>query len=167
MSKLQFVGLVTVLGVLVLADAACDGGGEDGAEDRDASHADDAAQPAEPGEVGVVGRNDAGERDGSTAVIDAGSPESGDADVPDDAAQDGGSLVELPPDSRELDHVVNFVDEAAASELDAFLLPGPPVHVVLRQGLARSVNLFLEHYEERYDFLFVFTDHSVGGGLIG
>jgi hypothetical protein len=72
-------------------------------------------------------------------------------------------LVELPPGSRELDGIVNLVDAEAAQQLEEFLFDQQPRHIVLRQGLTKPLNLFLDHYLESYDFVFFVTDHVLDG----
>lgn len=68
-----------------------------------------------------------------------------------------GELVELPAGSREVDNVVNLVDANAAAELEGWFFDQTPQHVALRHGLNQSLNLFLEHYTEDYDFVFLVT----------
>jgi hypothetical protein len=70
-------------------------------------------------------------------------------------------VVELPAGSVERGGVVNLVDADAAAELDAFLLDHSLIHPTARHALTKSLNLFLEHYEEQYDFVYFFTDHPV------
>jgi hypothetical protein len=77
------------------------------------------------------------------------------------ASGGGGVDVELPTGSKELDGVVNLVDADAAAELDHFILDQSLIYPTLRHGLTKSLNLFLEHYAEAYDFVIFFTDHPV------
>jgi hypothetical protein len=60
-----------------------------------------------------------------------------------------------------VDGVVNLVDAGAAAELESWLLAQTPQFITLRHGLNKSLNLFLEHYEEAYDFVYLFTDHPL------
>lgn len=71
--------------------------------------------------------------------------------------------VALPEGSRELGDVVNFVDESAAEELESFLVESEPQLIFEQRPLNRSLNLFLEHYEEVYDFVVFFTAHPIEG----
>lgn len=66
-------------------------------------------------------------------------------------------MVELPAGSREVEGAVNLVDADAAAELEAWLFDNSAKHAALRHGLNKSLNLFLEHYAEDYDFLFLVT----------
>jgi hypothetical protein len=69
------------------------------------------------------------------------------------------TLVELPPGSREFDGIVNLVDADAAAELEHYVTveAEPTGPYFLEQRLTKSVNLFLEHYEEQYDFIIIFN----------
>jgi hypothetical protein len=90
-----------------------------------------------------------------------------------DADHDGGATSEpdaggmtgqpapLPPKSREFAGVLNLVDGDAADQLDFYLRDSTLIHPVKRHGLTKSLNLFLEHYREEYDFLYFFTDHPL------
>jgi hypothetical protein len=64
------------------------------------------------------------------------------------------AVVELPAGSRERAGVVNLVDAAAAAELEGFLSGTVGT-------LEQSLNLFLTHYVEQYDFVYLFTDHPL------
>jgi hypothetical protein len=150
--------------------ATCSGcEGNDASSSTGGSHANEAAGG---GRSGAAGKHDAGDPDaggGGKSGPDA-SMESMPDQMGGDAGVDGGTVevarVELPPGSRELNNVVNFVDEAAADELEAALTGQAPVHVALRADVTINANLFLAHYTEAYDFLFVFTDHSVASTTV-
>ena len=71
------------------------------------------------------------------------------------------SFVQLPAGSRALSGVVNLVDAAAAQQLDDFIINDPTGTIFERHSLDKSLNLFLEHYEELYDFVFFLTDHPL------
>jgi hypothetical protein len=123
----------------------------------------DAAASSEPADASVSARDSgsvpAARDSGSAAPMrDSGSDQ--DAAKADD-------LVPLPAGSSEHNGIVNFVDAAAAAQLEMFLVPGKQVHPALREGLTQSVNLFLQHYSEVYDFLYVFTDHTLNSTTIG
>lgn len=133
------------MGCLVMLFGACSseadhvssgGAGEGGAPNVDTN--------------GSVGGDEADAGAGTTATARGGSGDGG--------SEDSAPLVELPKGSREVSDIVNLVDSDAAAELDDFLRDGPSL-------LQRSVNLFLTYYEERYDFIFLFTDHKVPNGV--
>jgi hypothetical protein len=120
---------------------------------------DDAGPAGEAMNDAGLGDGDGGEGDGGEPLDDASTPDGGEPDA---------EVIPLPEGAREVDGIVSFVDEAAARQLNGYFDPQmAAVHPNLRQGLTKSANLFLEHYEELYDFLFVFTDHEVPGGVIG
>lgn len=109
-------------------------------------------------------------RDGASgeATDDAGT--AGQAGAAGDDTSNAGaagskaaSVIPLPPGSRELEGVVNLVDAAAAAELEEYALDTTNTLSFLRDGLTQSVNLFLDHYLEEYDFVFLFTDHWIDG----
>jgi hypothetical protein len=80
----------------------------------------------------------------------------------DDAASDTNALLPLPTGSRELDGVVNLVDSSAAKELDDFIVTEYGIRNLLDiHDLTTTLNLFLEHYEEQYDFVYFLTDHPL------
>jgi hypothetical protein len=101
---------------------------------------------ANAGSGGTSGGTDAA----STTPVDAG----------DAATVDAGSTP-LSPGSRELDGVVNLVDADAAKELESVIAVPTKQFLTLRHGLNKSLNAFLEHYAEDYDFVYFFTDHAV------
>jgi hypothetical protein len=71
-------------------------------------------------------------------------------------------LLPLPEGSRELDGVVNLVSADAAAELEEYLnLTG--TNPYWESSLPTVLNMFLEHYVEQYDFLYVYTDHELSG----
>jgi hypothetical protein len=111
------------------------------------------------GEGGEGGTAGSGGSSGASGEGGEGGMSGAGGSVPD-------PVVPLPEGSRVVDEVVNLVDAPAAEELDAFLIGGEPMHAVLRQRLVKSVNLFLEHYEEEVDFLIVVTDHPVAGATL-
>jgi hypothetical protein len=53
--------------------------------------------------------------------------------------------------------IVNLIDADAAQDLDDFLLEKPMAN------LTRPLNLFLTYYEERYDFVFLFSENDFPG----
>jgi hypothetical protein len=112
---------------------------------------------------GGAGSTGSGGSGGSSAAggSSGSSGSSGSGGASGDAAT--GELVELPPGSRELEGIVNLVDAEAAQQLEAFLFDQQLVHVVLRQGLTKPFNLFVDHYLENYDFIFFVTDHALEG----
>src|SRR5262249_55732943 len=75
--------------------------------------------------------------------------------------QDAGALIPLPEGSREVDGIVNLVDADAAKEVEQLLIGDTPTFITLRHNLSKSLNLFLEHYPEEYDFVYFLTDHPV------
>jgi hypothetical protein len=160
---------------LCMAISAC-GGADDGSPEE--SGADDAGSSGARAGAGGSREDDAGTgepvEDADAATSHPGGADGGthDADgggTDPDAGPQTDPPVALPEGSREVNEVVNLVSAEAAQELEEFLQDDrPPVHAVLRQGLATSVNLFLQYYEEVHDFLFVFTDHSLTGtGTVG
>jgi hypothetical protein len=76
----------------------------------------------------------------------------------------GAELLPLPDGSRELHGVVNLVSADAAAELEAFLDETIPVSEYT-PSVPTATNLFLEHYVEQYDFLYLFTDHALPDAL--
>lgn len=159
---MRCLGLLVSCAILMITIGCA---GDKGGEQVDATTPSGDAGPAPP----PMRDGEASDVDGSDQ-LDGGDPRdaANDANADPDTGDSGSAeALPLPPGSVEIDNIVNFVDEAAAAELDAFLQAGGAVHVALRQGLAKSANLFLEHYEEQYDFLFVFTDHSLPSGVIG
>lgn len=80
----------------------------------------------------------------------------------------GDPLIPLPEHSLELGGVVNLVDPFAAQELEDFIaIDQPPTSIFDLHSLNASLNLFLEHYVEQYDFVFFFTDHPLPTNTIG
>lgn len=86
----------------------------------------------------------------------SGGAASGSSDGGDSGNAGEAQLVELPKGSREVDGIVNLIDADAAHDLDDFLAFG-------MAELTRPLNLFLTHYEERYDFVFIFSEHDLPG----
>jgi hypothetical protein len=78
-----------------------------------------------------------------------------------DGSPDGAGVVPLPAGSREVGGIVNLVDAAAAAELESVIAVPTKQFLTLRHGFNKSLNLFLEDYQEDYDFVFFFTDHAV------
>lgn len=155
--------LVTIVVLSAALTAGCsDDGGKSEPRGSDASVKSGEKQPAEREDAATSRDADPEPRtdrtDGSTAPVDAGA--SKDATMPN-------PVVQLPAGSREHDGVVNLVDEAAAAQLETFLSSQQQTHVALREGLTQSVNVFLQHYSEIYDFLFIFTDHSLSITTVG
>lgn len=106
-------------------------------------------------------------RDAATNVDAGDQPDhERDASVEHDAATDVPEpLVELPAGSSEVDGIVNLVDEAAAAQVEQYILDeGPEVIPTQRHRLTLPANLFLTSYPEDYDFLFFITDHELVGG---
>ena len=150
-----------------------------GCSDDDAASGEDAAaeQPSNPSADAAAEKprgpgTDAGDetppRSDAGRAVDAGAgSEAGDAgDAGDAAVSMPEPLVELPAGSRELDGVVNLVDEDAAAQLEQYILTRQPVFITQRHSLTLSTNLFLESYPEDYDFLFFITDHELTGGSV-
>lgn len=75
-------------------------------------------------------------------------------------------FVPLPAGSRELDGIVNLVDATAANELETFLVGGDDSSSS-RGALTTSLNLFLEHYLEEYDFVYFLTDRPIATSTLG
>jgi hypothetical protein len=98
------------------------------------------------------------------AVLFAGACGSGRVDADEPAKV--GDFVPLPAESRELDGVVNLVDARATTELESFLI-GSDAQPSSQGGLTASLNLFLEHYVEEYDFVYFLTDRPVAANAIG
>ena len=86
----------------------------------------------------------------------------------DDAGRDGGNgdFVPLPPGSRELDGIVNLVDEAAASELEAFLMASKGSRIRRAGSQLRSIYFSSTTSKSTTSSTF-FTDHRVGTSTIG
>lgn len=146
------------VGALCVVTVAC----SEGNHESDASVPPQVANAGSSGsDAGTGGAPSGGAGGAGGNTGDGGAGVGGESDAGPDAGPPVEELVPLPDGSREVDHVANLVNAEAAEELDAFLRGTPPMHAVLRQRLVESVNLFLEHYEEVHDFLFVFTDHSV------
>jgi hypothetical protein len=55
-----------------------------------------------------------------------------------------------------VDGIVNLIDADAAHDIDDFRSSG-------MADLTRPLNLFLTYYEERYDFVFLFSEPPRGG----
>jgi hypothetical protein len=134
--RLGIIGLMLVLG-------GCSSGGKGGAEGG-------AASTHQGGMASEQGGESAGASGGSASAGDAAVGATG-------GAPEIVERVELPKGSREIDGIVNLIDADAAQDVEDFLAPGDG-------GLARALNLFLTYYEERYDFVFLFTDHAVPQG---
>jgi hypothetical protein len=102
------------------------------------------------------GSNASGGNTAGAATSGGGAAGSGNS-AGSTAGDSQGLSVELPPGSREVDGTVNLVDAEAAAELETFLFDDSLKHASLRHGLNKSLNLFLEHYAEDYDFVFLIT----------
>jgi len=74
-------------------------------------------------------------------------------------------LLPLPEGSRELAGAVNLVSAEAATELEAYLNLAND-NPYWESSLPTTLNLFLEHYVEQYDFLYVYTDHELPDALV-
>lgn len=147
----------------------CSDGGKDGAPGGDGDDENGGEGNATSG--GTSGAPMGGTSGASRGGASGSSGSSGEGGEGGDAgaAGSGGTtpdLVPLPPGSRELDGIVNLVDAAAAAELDAYLTASG-TRPYWEGGLTVSLNLFLEHYVEQYDFVYVITDHPVATGAIG
>ena len=153
-------------------DAANEAGGAGGHAGQAAGSS--GAETAASGRGGSAGKGSAA---GSTGLGAAGADQAGTggqnatggsaAAGVSDAGEGGAAgatevdLVPLPDGSREVDGIVNLVSADAAASLDAFLLDQSPELETERHDTRDLVNLFLTYYEERYDFVFFFTDHDV------
>ncbi len=73
----------------------------------------------------------------------------------------------FPGESEQHGDVFNLVNPAAVAELDEYLLGTDPVHVALREGMMNTVNQFISLFEEQYDFLFFFHDHTIETPVAG
>jgi hypothetical protein len=80
------------------------------------------------------------------------------------SAGSGAELLPLPEGSRERHGVVNLVSPDGAAELEAFLDETIPISAYT-PSVPTATNLFLEHYVEQYDFLYLFTDHALPDAL--
>jgi len=123
-----------------------------------------------PNNAGAAGSENAGSHSGgggsggasnSSGSNAGGSTNGGAVGSGDTAGSDAGEgpteVVELPAGSREVEGAVNLVDADAAAELEAWFFDTSLKHAALRHGLNKSLNLFLEHYAEDYDFVFLVT----------
>ncbi|MEI9954325.1 MAG: hypothetical protein WDO74_36485 [Pseudomonadota bacterium] len=143
MSRRDRIGWLTLVVVLSgcsegkPAEKANSEGGAAGLGGSDTGASAGSANAGGPASAGTGGAHADGSAGSAGAGGSAGSP----------------ALVELPEGSRELDGIVNLVNVEAAQELDTFLAG--------TSDLIRATNLFLTYYEERYDFVFLFTDHQV------
>ena len=147
---------------------ACSDGGDSGAGGNNSGSGGDSTSGGEGGTApggGTTGESGApttggtGDAGGESSGGTSGGATGGSGGMEDD-------FVPLPPGSRELDGIVNLVNEAAASELEAYLITsaGQPYW---QGGLTASLNLFHEHYVEEYDFVYFLTDHAVASNTIG
>ena len=124
------------------------------------------ATDASGGTAGSANGGTAGSANGGSAGssgTDSGAGTAGDAGAAGGSDAGPPDPVELPPGSREFDGIVNLVNAEAAQQLEEFLLDQGPLHEVLRQGLTKPLNLFLDHYVEAYDFVIFVTDHVIDG----
>ena len=152
-------GLV-LLGVGVLV--GCSGGGGSNS---------DAAAGAPNGVAGSAGTGvfGAGGSAGSSTPSGAGTANGNGAAGGGGMSASAGSAgadLELPAGSKEVDGVVNLVDAAASAELDQFIVDESLKFPSQRHALNTSLNLFLAHYQEKYDFVFFFTDHLIPDTLV-
>ncbi len=146
-------------GAAASAGSAVAGRGGSGTAGKDAGGAGTAAgrkNGGEGGESGEGGASAAGAMAGRTAGGDAGEASAGQGGTPPE-------LVPLPAGSRERAGVLNLVDADAAAELESFLeddaaVEGSPLP---------AFNLFMEHYLEAYDFVYLFTDHRLDSLIAG
>jgi hypothetical protein len=129
---------------LVWALSGCSSGGHGGADEGGAAGTVQGGMKSDRGE----GSGASGGSAGDAAVGTSG----GEGQTPEMVER-----VELPRGSREIDGIVNLIDADAAREVEDFLAPG-------NGGLTDALNLFLTFYEERYDFVFLFTAHTVPEG---
>lgn len=110
---------------------------------------------------------------GSAGSAGAGGTGSSGVDAPDGGTRVGvepqpPDPVALPDGSREVDGVVNLVSPEAAQELEDFMvIDHGPRPIWDEHDLNVSLNLFLEHYEELYDFVYLFTDHELETNFAG
>jgi hypothetical protein len=184
---LKHVGILSALGLAVISGIACSGedkqptntdGGEAGAgaaagsggrggsggATSGAAGAGTAGASAQAGQgtadAGAAG--DSGGAGGDDAAGAAGemSGHGGEGGAPD-------SLLPLPDGSRERGEVVNLVDAAAAAELEGFLSSLEPSAPEFVETPLLGLNLFLEHYVEEYDFVYLVTDHPVESTVAG
>jgi hypothetical protein len=140
--RVGIIGLMLLLG-------ACSSSGNGGAESS---------------EGGQSSSNQGGtnsEQGGKGSGASGGDASAGDATVGATGGEGGApemvQRVELPKGSREIDGIVNLIDADAAQDVEDFLAPGDG-------GLTGALNLFLTYYEERYDFVFLFTARAVPQG---
>ncbi len=75
---------------------------------------------------------------------------------------DEGADTPLPEGWREVNGVVNIVDELAAEEVEAYLTYSGQADV--RPTLGYTTKLFFEQYVDEYDFLFLASDQRYDGG---
>ena len=61
---------------------------------------------------------------------------------------------------------MNLVDDAAAMELEQFILSNTTQLDFLRHGLNKSLNLFIDAYLEDYDFVYFVTDHAIDNATV-
>ena len=161
---------VLLLAVLVWGVAACgddDGGVDTSGDGGDASSAsgDDDASTQAPKPTRDAATDAGGEPSDGAAVSDGGVDAGTGEPAEDAATPPPDPPVELPAGSREVEGIVNLVDEAAAAQLETFILhTAPPAIPTERHGLTEPANLFLEVYPEDYDFLIFLTDHELVGG---
>jgi hypothetical protein len=114
--------------------------------------------------LGAAGRDDQAGTGGKSAAggsSAAGASEAGEGGAAGAAGATEMNLVPLPAGSREVNGIVNLVSADAAASLDTFLLDQSLTLETERHDTRDLVNLFLTYYEERYDFVFFFTDHNV------
>lgn len=172
MSSCRRVLLTVAVWTAVLASSCADDEAKSDRPARKASELDASQSPPERDGGASSAERDAeqstGPTDASGIPNDGGAQKDSGPDKDEDKDKDEHAdaakpdeFSALPPGIREHGGIVNLVDAAAAAQLETFLTSTEQVHITRRQGLTEPVNMFLQHYTEVYDFLFIFTDHSV------
>jgi hypothetical protein len=159
---------VLLLAVGCSSHGATTGGSASGGVSGDAgSSGDGSAGLSDGGDAngGDANGGDANGGDANGGDANGGGANGGDANQAgasgEGGAASGVAYLPLPKGSRALADVVNLVDAQAAAQLEEFLTKDSNVSIFEQHGLDVSLNLFLDHYEEVYDFVFFLTDHPL------
>ena len=153
-----------VIACLVSVSLSCSDGAGDNADESEVGGSGGDAPSG-----GASGSSSSGSSNGGSSTSGA----SGEGGASGESGSDGGGgasgrggsagtpvdAVPLPPGSREYDGVVNLISADGAAELDAYLMGG--ASPVYEGSLTASLNVFLEHYVEEYDFVYLITDHPL------
>lgn len=140
--------------------------GNDSGGDSDGEKGGSSGDGAAAGASGLGGTSSAGT--GATAGTGGGSGEAGESAAGSGGASGAGGgneSVPLPDGSRERAGIVNLVDAQAAAALEGFLNVQGSTEIA--DGLTKVTNLFLETYVERYDFVFLVSDHDLDSTAAG